>query len=37
MVAMKAAPIVAAHPAGWQRDGDFGFLAEQGGVPLSAV
>jgi hypothetical protein len=34
---MKALSIVAAHWAGWQRRSDFGFVAEQDGVPLGAV
>jgi ribosomal protein S18 acetylase RimI-like enzyme len=35
--AAKAVPIVAAHLAGWQRNGDFGFIAELDGVPVGAV
>jgi ribosomal protein S18 acetylase RimI-like enzyme len=35
--AAQAVPIVAAHLAGWQRNGDFGFIAELNGVPVGAV
>lgn len=35
--AAKAVPVVAAHLAGWQRDGDFGFIAEQDGICVGAV
>lgn len=30
-------PVVAAHLAGWQRRGDFGFVAERAGVPVGAA
>lgn len=33
----KAVPIVADHLAGWQRAGDFGFIAERGGAAIGAA
>jgi len=35
--AAKSLPFVAAHLAGWQRPGDFGFIAESGGAALGAA
>lgn len=35
--AAKAVPVVAAHLVGWQRDGDFGVVAERSGMTLGAV
>lgn len=35
--AAKTVPIVADHLAGWQRSGDFGFIAEQGSTALGAA
>jgi hypothetical protein len=33
----NAVPMVAAHLAGWQSNGDFGFAARRDGVPLGAA
>jgi GNAT superfamily N-acetyltransferase len=35
--AARAVPLVAAHLTGWQRPGDFGFIAEQDGAAVGAA
>src|SRR5262249_32091976 len=35
--AARAVPIVAAHLTGWQREGDFGFIAERDGIIVGAA
>jgi len=37
MLADRQHRCIRTHLAGWQRDSDFGFVAEQDGVPLGAV
>jgi hypothetical protein len=35
--AAKSIPFVTAHLDGWQRPGDFGFIAERSGMPVGAM
>jgi ribosomal protein S18 acetylase RimI-like enzyme len=37
VAAAKTVPFVATHLAGWQRKQDFGFIAEEDGVPVGAA
>lgn len=37
VAAAKANPMLAAHVEGWLRSGDFGVIAERGGVPVGAA